>query len=88
MKIDAVLKMEAPKTLKGLPGFIGMVKIYCNMWPHRAHILTPLMSQTGAPKNGRNASCIRPNESTYSHGRPLRLSKPQQAIPYYLHQHI
>ncbi len=52
-KIDAVLKMEAPKTLKELCGFIGMVNYYCNMWPHRAYILMPLMSQTGAPKKGQ-----------------------------------
>jgi hypothetical protein len=44
--------MEAPKTLKGLRGFIGMVNYYGDMWPYRAHILTPLMSQTGAPKKG------------------------------------
>ncbi len=52
-KIDAVLEMEAPKTLKELYGFIGMINYYCNMWPHRAHILMPLMSQTGAPKKGQ-----------------------------------
>ncbi len=51
-KIDAVLKMEAPKTLKKLRGFIRMVNYYRNMWPHRAHILTPLTSQTGAPQKG------------------------------------
>jgi hypothetical protein len=37
-KIHAVLKIEAPKTLKELCGFIGMVNYYRNMWPHRAHI--------------------------------------------------
>jgi hypothetical protein len=42
--------MEAPKTLKELRGFVGMVNYYRNMWLHRAHILTPLTSQTGAPK--------------------------------------
>ncbi len=52
-KIDAVLKMEAPQTLKELRNFIGMVNCYCNMWPHQAHILTPLMLQTGAPKKVR-----------------------------------
>jgi hypothetical protein len=52
-KIDAVLKMEAPKTLKELCGFIGMVNYFRDMWPHRAHILTPLTSQTGAPKKGQ-----------------------------------
>jgi hypothetical protein len=52
-KIDAVLKMEAPKTLKELRGFIGMVNYYPNMQPHRAHILMPLTSQTGVPKKGQ-----------------------------------
>jgi hypothetical protein len=52
-KVDAVLKMEAPKTVKELCGFIGMVNYYCDMWPHRAHVLTPLTSQTGAPKKGQ-----------------------------------
>jgi hypothetical protein len=52
-KIYAVLKMKAPKTLQELRGFIGMVNYHCNMWPHRAHILTPLTSQTGAPKKGQ-----------------------------------
>jgi hypothetical protein len=33
-KIDAVLKMEAPKTLKESRGFIGMVNYYRNVWPH------------------------------------------------------
>ncbi len=45
--------MEAPKTLKELHGFIGMVNYYRNMWPHQAHILTPSTLQTGAPKKGQ-----------------------------------
>jgi hypothetical protein len=45
--------MEAPKTLKELRGFIRMVNYYHNMWPHTAHILTPVMSQTGAPNKGQ-----------------------------------
>jgi hypothetical protein len=52
-KIDDVLNMEAPQTLKELRGFIGMVNYYRNMWPHRAHILTPLTAQPGAPKKGQ-----------------------------------
>jgi hypothetical protein len=51
-KIDAVLKMEAPKSLKALCGFISMVNYYRDMWPHRAHVLAPLTAKTGAPKNG------------------------------------
>ncbi len=77
--------MEAPKALKELRGFIGMVNYYHDMWPHRAHILTPLTSQTGAPPkranttkiylNGRNANCIQSDESAYGPGCPLSLSK-------------
>jgi hypothetical protein len=52
-KINTVLKMEAPKSLKQLRGFIDMVNYYCNMWPHRAHILAPLTAKTGAPKKGK-----------------------------------
>jgi hypothetical protein len=52
-KIDAVLKMEAPKTLKELRGFIGMVNYYCNMWSHRANILAPLTSLTLVPPKGQ-----------------------------------
>ena len=52
-KIDTVLKMEAPKSLKQLRGFIGMVNYYRDMWPHQAHVLAPLTAKTGAPKKGK-----------------------------------
>ncbi len=48
-KIDAVLRMEAPKSLKELRGFISMVNYYRDMWPHRAGVLAPLTAKTGTP---------------------------------------
>ena len=54
-KIDAILKMQPPTTLKLLRGFVGMVNFYRDMWPHRAHILAPLTAKTGAPKKGQKA---------------------------------
>ena len=50
-KIDAVLKMQAPKKLKELQGFVGCVNYYRDMWPQRSHILAPLTDKTGAGKN-------------------------------------
>ena len=44
--------MEAPKSLKQLRGLIGMVNYYRDMWPHQAHVLTPLTAKTGLPKKG------------------------------------
>jgi hypothetical protein len=41
-KIDAILKMQPPTSLKLLQGFIA----------HRSRILTPLTKHTGAPKIG------------------------------------
>ena len=52
-KIDAVLKMEAPKNLKQLRGFVGCVNYYRDMWPHRSHIMAPLTSECGAHKKGK-----------------------------------
>ncbi len=49
-KIDAILKMQPPTSLKLLRGFIGMVNYYRDKWPHRSHILAPLTKHTGAPK--------------------------------------
>ena len=57
-KIDAILKMQPPTTLKLLRGFVGMVNYYRDMWPHRSDILAPLTAKTGAPKKGVKASAF------------------------------
>ena len=49
-KIEAVLKMERPKTSTDLRQFIGMVNYYRDMWPSRAHILKPLTDMSGMKK--------------------------------------
>jgi hypothetical protein len=50
--IEAVLRMQPPKSIKLSQGFIGMVNYYRDMWPHRLHILAPLTAKIGAPKKG------------------------------------
>ena len=49
-KIDAILKMDRPRTPKELRMFIGCVNYYRDMWPSRAHVLKPLTDQAGLKK--------------------------------------
>jgi hypothetical protein len=51
-KMEALLRMQPPRSLKLLGGFIGMVEYYRDMWPLWSHILAPLTAKTGTPKKG------------------------------------
>ena len=46
-KVDAILQLDCPKTLKHLRAFLGTVKYYRDMWPRRAHVLKPLRDKSG-----------------------------------------
>ena len=39
--------MSRPENLKKLRGFVGAVKYYRDVWPHRSHVMAPLTDQTG-----------------------------------------
>ena len=41
-KVDAILKLSCPTTLKQLWSCLGLITYYCDMWPHHSHILAPL----------------------------------------------
>ena len=45
-KIDAILQLSAPRTLKEVRSFIGAVTYYRDMYPRRSHILAPLTELT------------------------------------------
>jgi hypothetical protein len=45
-KIEPILALAPPQTVKQLQSFIGMINFYRDMWRHRAYILTPLTTMT------------------------------------------
>ena len=53
-KIDAILRLQRPRTVKDLRSFIGAVTYYRTMFPTRTHILAPLTALT-SQKSGNVA---------------------------------
>ena len=49
-KIEAILKIEVPKTVKQLHRFIGMVNYYCDMYPRRSELIRGLTKIAGSKK--------------------------------------
>jgi Reverse transcriptase (RNA-dependent DNA polymerase) len=45
-KVEAILRLQAPKTKKQLRHFLGMVNFYRDMWRKRSHKLAPLTALT------------------------------------------
>jgi transposase InsO family protein len=46
-KVQAILSLQAPTSIKELRSFIGAVTFYRDMFPKRSHILAPLTAQVG-----------------------------------------
>jgi hypothetical protein len=47
-KVEAIMKIDTPKTRKQLRSVIGMANYYKDMWTQRSHLLGPLSFLTVA----------------------------------------
>ena len=53
-KVQAVLDLQLPTTLKQLRSLLGMVQFYRDMWKRRSHISVPLTDLVGKGKKKFN----------------------------------
>ena len=49
-KVEAILRLQAPKTARQLRHFLGMVNFYRDMWRRRSHLIAPLTQLLGKGK--------------------------------------
>jgi len=45
-KVEAIRNLAPPKTVKQVRRFVGLINYYRDMWPRRAHIMTPITNLT------------------------------------------
>jgi len=49
-KVEGILNIAPPQTLRQLRAFIGMVNFYRDFWKKRAHVMAPLTALTKVPR--------------------------------------
>ena len=57
-KIQSILNLKPPKTLKQVRSVLGLIQYYRDLWPRRSETLAPLTELTKTPKNTKNTNAI------------------------------
>ena len=52
-KVEAIQRLQRPKTMRQLRSFLGMINYYRDMWQHRSTLLAPLTDLTKVPKGSK-----------------------------------
>jgi hypothetical protein len=53
-KVEAILRLQSPKTKRQLRHFLGMVNFYRDMWKRRSHLLAPLTALVSGKSSALN----------------------------------
>jgi RNase H-like domain found in reverse transcriptase len=64
-KVETILQLKAPMTLKQLRSFLGLVNYYRDMWKRRSHLLTPLTEVTKAPHGSKTFKCTKAQDKAF-----------------------
>jgi RNase H-like domain found in reverse transcriptase len=51
--VEAILQLNAPKTIKQLHSFLGLVNYYRDIWKLILHLVTPLTVVTNVPRGSK-----------------------------------
>jgi len=77
-KVQAILRMQIPKTVKQLRGFIGLVNFYRDLWRRRAHHMAPLTKLISQKKGP-----IKWNEEANEAFKKIKEICAEDALLYY-----